>query len=191
MGGGEKFRSTDEGSIDKYLGVNIEQLDGGSFEMSQPFFIERITTLLGIENDHTGEKITPVDKPLLNKDLNGVPRKYQWNYCAAIGMLTYLIGSVRPNIVMAVHQCARFSKKQIHLHEQTVTKTGRYLIGSKTEGIVYNLDKSKGWKVYVDANFDGGWDPDNSLDANMLYSCTGFVICYVSCPVLWTRKLQT
>ena len=106
-------------------------------------------------------------------------------------MLTYLIGSVRPNIVMAVHQCARFSKKKIHLHEQTVTKTGRYLIGSKTEGIVYNLDKSKGWKVYVDANFDGGWDPDNSLDANMLYSCTGFVICYVSCPVLWTRKLQT
>ena len=71
--GGEKFRSTDEGSIYKYLGANIEQLDGGSFEMKQPFLIERITTLLGIENGRTGEKLTTIEKPLLNKDLNDIP----------------------------------------------------------------------------------------------------------------------
>ena len=79
--------------------------------MGQPFLIECIITLLGIENDHTGEKITPVGKPLLNKDLNGVPRKYQWNYPAAIGMITYLIVSVCPDIAMAVHQCACFLVK--------------------------------------------------------------------------------
>ncbi len=42
----------------------------------------------------TNEKVTLVGKPLLNKDLNGVPREYEWGYRGAIGMLTYLTGSV-------------------------------------------------------------------------------------------------
>ena len=36
-GGKEKFVFTDEGSIDKYLGVDIHQLDNDIFEMTQPF----------------------------------------------------------------------------------------------------------------------------------------------------------
>ena len=57
--------------------------------------------------------------------------------------------------------------------------------------MIYSPDPSKGLEVYVDANFVGGWDPENSLDADTLYSPTGFVICYASCPILWTSKLQT
>jgi hypothetical protein len=56
--------------------------------------IERIITFLEIKNIKTNENLTPVGKPLLNKDLQGVPRKYDWEYCGAIGMLTYLTGSV-------------------------------------------------------------------------------------------------
>ena len=190
-GGDEQFRLTDEGSIDKYLGVNIEQLENGSFEMSQPFLIERITTLLGIENGRTSERDTPVGKPLLNKDLKGVPRKYSWNYRGAIGMLTYLTGSVRPDITMAVHQCARFSTKPMRSHEQAVMRIGRYLLGTKQKGMIYKPDPTKGLEVYVDADFVGGWDPENANDADTVYSRTGFVIQYANCPVLWVSKLQT
>ena len=77
--------------------------------MTQPFLIGRITSLLGIDNGQTHDKHTPGRKPLLNKDLNGVERKYTWKYCSAIGMLTYLTGRVRPEIQMAVHQCTRFT----------------------------------------------------------------------------------
>ena len=45
---------------------------------------------------HTKSKITPVSKPLLNKDLEGKPRKKDWKYCTAIGILTYLQGNTRP-----------------------------------------------------------------------------------------------
>jgi hypothetical protein len=76
------------------LGVSITQLDNASFELTQPFLIERISIFLVITNGQTKEHETPVSKPLLNKDLNGVPRKYIWEYCGAIGMLTYLTGSV-------------------------------------------------------------------------------------------------
>ncbi len=104
--GVENFVLQDEGLIDKYLGVEIKQLDGFLFELTQPFLIERVAKFLGIDNGRTNEKLTPVGKPLLNKDLNSVPRKYDWEYHGAIGMLTYLTGSVQPDIAMAVHQCA-------------------------------------------------------------------------------------
>ena len=85
---------TDEGSIDKYLGVDIKQIDSKSFEMSQPFLIKRIMTLLGMSDVRTNEKFTPVGNTLLNKDVDGIPCKYNWNYCEAIEMLTYSTGSV-------------------------------------------------------------------------------------------------
>ncbi len=59
----------DKGSIDKYLGVNIKQIDANTFELAQPFLIKRITAFLGNEKGKTNEKLTPVGKPLLNKDL--------------------------------------------------------------------------------------------------------------------------
>ena len=75
-GGTENFILQDEGLIDKYLGVSISQLDDKSFDPTQPFLVKRITAFLGIDKGRTNEQDTPVGKPLLNKDLNGVPRKY-------------------------------------------------------------------------------------------------------------------
>jgi hypothetical protein len=103
-GGDENFVLQDEGSIDKYLRVNIRQIDKDSFKLSQPFLIEQITSFLGIADGKTNKKLTPVGKPLLNKDLLGVPQKYNWEYWGAIGMLTYLTGSIRPDIAIAMHQ---------------------------------------------------------------------------------------
>jgi hypothetical protein len=74
--GNKKFSLQDEGSIDKYLGVDISQLDGTFFQLTQPFLIERITQLLEIDKGKTNKKLTPVGKPLLNKDLYGVQQKY-------------------------------------------------------------------------------------------------------------------
>ncbi len=122
----ENFILQDKGSIDKYLGVNIEQLDDQSFHLMQPFLIERITTFLRIDIGHTNERETPVGKPLLNKKLNRIPCKYTWEYCCAIGMLTYLTGSVHPDITMAVHQCAHFSTNPMRSHEQAVLCNGQY-----------------------------------------------------------------
>jgi hypothetical protein len=78
--GNKNFALQDEGSIDKYLGVGISQVDGTSFQLTQPFLIKRIMQLLGIDQGKTNKKLTPVGKPLLNNDLDGVPRKYEWDY---------------------------------------------------------------------------------------------------------------
>jgi hypothetical protein len=72
--GNKNFALQDKRSIDKYLVVDISQVDGTSFQLTQPFLIKRITQLLGIDKGKTNEKLTKVGKPLLNKDLDGVPR---------------------------------------------------------------------------------------------------------------------
>ncbi len=48
--GKKNFVLQDKGAIDKYLGVSIMQLDDASFELTQPFLIERISIFLGIAN---------------------------------------------------------------------------------------------------------------------------------------------
>jgi hypothetical protein len=78
--GNKNFALQDKGSIDKYLGVVVSQADGTSFQLTQPFLIGCIMQLLGIDKGKTNKKFTPVGKLLLNKDLDRVPRKYEWEY---------------------------------------------------------------------------------------------------------------
>jgi hypothetical protein len=160
------------------------------FELLQPFLIERITSFLGIADGKTNERLTPVEKPLLNKDTLGVPRKYDWEYRGAIGMLTYLTGSVRPNIAMATHQCAHFSVNPMRSHKQAVIRIGRYLLSTKEKGMVYKPDSLRGIEVFVDADFAGCWDPADAMNAENVYSRTGYVIFYAGCPIFWQSELQ-
>jgi hypothetical protein len=114
-----------------------------------------------------------------------------WEYCGAIGMLTYLTGSVCLDIAMAVHQCALFSTNPMRSHKQAVMRIGQYLLSSKDKGIIYAPDPKQGLEVWVDADFAGGWGPSEADNADNVYSCTGFVIYYAGCPVFWQSKLQT
>ena len=189
--GDEDFELTDEGSIDKYLGVLITDIDQNCFEMSQPFLARRIIEFLSLDVAKTRGRNTPVGKPLLNKDLNGVPRKHTWLYRGAVGMLSYYCNSVRPDIQMAVHQTARFSVNPMRSHELAIMRIGRYLVDTADKGIRYNVDKSKGLEVYVDADFAGAWNAADSDNADNVLSRTGFVICYANCPIMWCSKLQT
>ena len=69
--------------------------------------IRRIIASLSLDEHKTRGRETPVGKPLLNRNLDGFPRKHKWLYQGAFGMLSYLTKSVRPEIQMAVRQTAR------------------------------------------------------------------------------------
>ena len=72
--GPEKFVLTEEGTLDKFLGINIQPVGDDKYELSQPFLIERLVNLIedGLELDlNSKETPTPVGKPLLHKDENG------------------------------------------------------------------------------------------------------------------------
>jgi hypothetical protein len=94
--GPENFVLTDEGSIDKFLGIEIKCLGPQEFEIYQPFLINRIVTFLGLKSKeyetHCNDKFTPAAAQVLNKDLHGKERKKTWKYRMAVGMMSYLQG---------------------------------------------------------------------------------------------------
>ena len=106
-------------------------------------------------------------------------------------MLTYLQGTTRPDIAMAVHQCARLSINPMLSHERAIKHIGRYLLGSKDRGIVFKPDSQKGLECYVDADFAGGWSKEDAQDPDNVLSRTGFVIFYAGCPLVWAGRMQT
>ena len=60
--GQERFVLTDEGDINQYLSVNIKQNNDSTFELHQPFLIEKILQQIGylkgqIQNLHQQENL--------------------------------------------------------------------------------------------------------------------------------------
>ena len=57
--------------------------------------------------------------------------------------------------------------------------------------MVLKPDFSLGIQCFVDADFAGVWDKEDCSDLSSVYSCTGYVIMYTGCPILWVSRLQT
>ena len=128
----------------------------------------------GIEfNLNEKETLSPVEKPLLHKDVQGKPRKHSWNYRTAVGMAGYLQGSTRPEISMASHQCARFVNDPNRSHERAMIRLVRYLKSTSTRGTVYTPKPELGLECSVDADFAGGW---TQADADDVLSRTVYII---------------
>jgi hypothetical protein len=80
--GPENFKLTNEGDVNKFLGIKITKINSSSFELSQPFLIDCVLQFLGLCNnsfDTDANSLSfPVAKGLLHRDLAGKPRKYKW-----------------------------------------------------------------------------------------------------------------
>ena len=171
----ENFILTDEVDVNKFLGIEITHNEDSSFEMSRHFLIDRLLSLLGLgKNEFDTSTTTPVAKGLLHRDLAGKPHKLLWKYRTAVGMVSYLQVHTRPDISIPVHQTSRFCNNPIRCHKKALMSIGHYLLGTKTRGIIYKPDKSRGLECYVDSDFSGGRtqaDADNA--ENVLYR-TGY-----------------
>jgi hypothetical protein len=85
----------------------VKNLDG-SLTIQQPGLIDKVINAYGLENE-SNVHLTPADKILHDTTPVIEPRLHQWSYRQEIGILNYIAASTRPDIMFAVHQCARFS----------------------------------------------------------------------------------
>ena len=188
-----KFVLTEEEDVSSYLGLQLDiDAETGKVTMSQPFLIDKIIASLGDAVTEANTKDSPaVYKEILHKDTDGPERKQSWSYRSVIGMLNYLAASTRPDILYAVHQCARFSAAPKLSHERAVKRIVKYLKGTRDKGIIMSPDKEKGIQCFVDADFASGFSDEARDDPIAVFSRTGYVLMYFNCPVLWVSKLQT
>ena len=133
-----------------------------TIELKQPFLIQRIIEALKCNEHMTGKETPVLSNNILHKDHDGPDRKQSWNYRSGISILNYLSASTRPDILFAVHQCARFFTCPKLIHEQAVKQIIRYLIKIKNKRIEVKIDVSKGIECYVDAEFCGNYHKDIS-----------------------------
>ena len=188
------LKLTDEGSMETYLGIQIEKQEGGDFTLSQPFLIDRIIESIHGMKDANQSKTPASNTIILTKDLEGEGKKEQWNYRSVIGMLNYLVNCTQPDLAYAVHQCARFSNDPKRSHEQAVKRILRYLLylkRSDTIGLKFSPLFTKSLEVYVDASFAGDWNSAWNEEPTSVMSRTGYLIKYGNCPIIWCSKLQS
>lgn len=156
------YKSTDEGTMEEYLGIMIAHNADGSYRMSQPHLIDRIIDSIQGMSDVRSAKSPACSSIILTKDLDGPPRKEKWKYRSVVEMLNFLVNYAHQEMSYVVHQCARFFNDQRHSHKQAAKKILRYLISTrrnqrgedcKIQGIMYRPDKTRSIDTYIDASF--------------------------------------
>jgi hypothetical protein len=187
------FNITDEGDIKEYLGVLVEKLDDGMMKLSQSQLIKQILDDLWF-NERTKSKPTPAPGgQVLEREVEAESMNDEFHYRSVIGKANFLEKSTRPDIAVAVHQCARFSLDPKQCHANAVRYFGRYLQGTQDQGMILDPKNDKSFECWVDADFLGQYikgADDMHLDAMTAKSRTGFIITYAGCPVTWGSKIQ-
>ena len=177
-----------EDDVAGFLGVHLER-QGTSIKLTQKGLIKRVIEALGVDRDNR-TATTPAKEPLpIDKD--GDPPNGDFNYASVIGMLQYLQAHSRPDITMAVSQCARYVHAPKLSHEEALIRIGQYLKKTAEEGLIFRPSAEFAIDCFVDADFAGLWGYENPIDPSVAKSRTGFVICISNCPVIWASKLQT
>ena len=176
-----------ENDVAGFLGAHMEK-QGDAIKLTQKGLTKRIIEALGVADGKTAN--TPASEPLA-MDKDGDPADGDFSYPSVIGMLQHLQAHSRPDITMAVSQCARFVHSPKRSHEEALRRIGQYLKKTEDEGLILRPSDHFEIDCYVDADFAGLWGYENPIDPSVAKSRTGFVICISNCPVIWTSKLQT
>ena len=104
-----------------YLGIQVEMdKKENKIKLKQPVLIERIIEALNCNQHITGKETPTIPKNILHKDIEGPERKQKWHYRSDLGMFNLLCASTRPEILFAVHQCARFCNAPKLSHESYI-----------------------------------------------------------------------
>jgi hypothetical protein len=157
--------------------------------LTQPALIQQVLQDIGITPSSKG-KDTPVDA-ILYADSDGPARQEKWNYRSVIGKLNYLANNTRPDISMAVHQCACFCTNPKAVHDLAVKRIAQYLLATADKGLVLTPSADMALNMYVDAYFAGQWHKEYAELRDNVLSRTEYVILFCDCPVVWCSKLQS
>ena len=107
-----------------FLGAAIKTKPGGTKHLTQPGLIKRTLKLMQL--DQGNGKATPAEHGAFQKDGQGKQFQETWNCQSAMGMMMCLATNTRPEIALAVNQCARCSKdhswESNEMHSSTSNK---------------------------------------------------------------------
>ena len=186
------LKVTEEGNLEDFLGINIHRnVEQCTITFSQPHLIDKILKALRMNQPNLKGKETPAAMRLLSRHSTSTNFDNAFHYSSVIGVCNYLDKGSRSDIAFATHQCARFASNPKMEHAAAVRWLARCLSTTKDKGMTFIPKKDLGLEVFVDSDFAGNWDPNETQDRDTARSRYGFIIGYNGCPVVWKSKLAT
>ncbi len=129
---------------------------------------------------------------ILHAHLDKPPFSLNFGYRSIIGKLNYLAQTMRPDIVYATHQSAKYSSDPREPHGEAVLYLIRYLKKTHDLGTCFKPDQDKGFACYCDADFSGNRNKHLApYDPSTAKSRGGWIVFYAVFPVIEASKLQT
>ena len=108
----------------------------------------------------------------------------EFHYRSVIGKLNFLEKSTQPDILVSVHQCARFSQRPKRSHVEAVKRIGRYLLAAKSKGLLIRPKEQKYFECWVDSDFSGNWrQQDADIDPMTTKSRSGWIVRFAVAPI--------
>ncbi len=177
------FDIKDLGKLHHFLGMNILHNDEkGEVWIGQPIYTENLLKKYGMENSNPAKiPMDPSETFMKSTDLD--ERFDQHLYQSAIGSLSYLSVTTRPDITYSVNKMAKFCVDPSKHHWTGVKHILRYLKGTIQHGITYTKQSSGECVAYSDA--DWGRDLDDRK------STSGYLFVISGGPVSWKSKKQS
>jgi hypothetical protein len=158
--------------------------------LSQPHLIDSIRKDLPLDGGNITAKDTPAaPNKLLKRHSDSGAFDQSFDYRSVCGKLMYL-STTKLDCAFAINQCARFGANPKKEHGDAVHYLGRYLSGTREEGLILKPNRTSGFDMHVDADFCGAWDPSESEDPDTARSRSGYCIQYAGCPIYWASRLQ-
>ena len=93
----------------------------------------------------------------LGKYSDGPPFDEPFDCVSVVGMLVYISRKSRPDIQFAVHHCSRSTHNPSRIHDESVNRICRYLVGNQGHGLTFDPNSDMKLDFYVDAYFLGIW----------------------------------
>ena len=103
------FTIDDQGDISDFLGIQVQKHSDGTIQLTQPQLIDSIIKDLHLQSGSNSKKTPAVPTNLLHKDTEGQEMTPEFHYHSVIGKLNFLEKSMRLDLSVSMHQCARFS----------------------------------------------------------------------------------
>ncbi|GKC23778.1 uncharacterized mitochondrial protein-like protein [Tanacetum coccineum] len=147
----DKFQTSYMGELTFFLGLQVQQKEGGIF-ISQDKYIAEILKKFNYIDVKSSSTPVDLEKPLFKDgDVDDVDVHL---YRSMIGSLMYLTSS-KPDIMFAVCTCARFQVTPKTLQLLAVKRIFRYLKGKPTLGLWYSRDSPFELVAYTDSDYAG------------------------------------
>lgn len=148
-----RFKMKDLGSLNYFLGVNIDTRNEGIF-LHQSSCISSMLTKFGFDNCKSVSTPTDVSCPLDKTNDNDELFDNE-TYQSAVGTLLYLSIRTRPDINFAVSNVAKFSSCPSSKHWVAVKRIFRYLKGTDSFGLFYSRHHNNEFVGYSDSDWAG------------------------------------